>query len=119
MDYDLLGKQFDYNKQKEIERKNERDKSILMDYVRERMKTSMIRNLETFEKDFSYLWGGHDGPTNRNERIFYSLWKKVRTDILDFGNNAIRDVTKELEANNISRKKVTVEYKFKKDLGDE
>ena len=54
-----------------------------------KIKTTMIGALETIEQNFGFLW--EDSVEMRE------LYEKVRNEILDRGNNQIRNITTELE----------------------
>lgn len=54
-----------------------------------KIRTTMIGALETVEKTFGFLWD--QSPEMRE------LYEKARNEILDRGNNQIRNITTELE----------------------
>ena len=57
------------------------------------MQTIMIGELDRFERVFAYLWGS-DADINTlslKELQFRDMWQDVRTQILDFGNDKIRE----------------------------
>ena len=110
MDHKLLKEQAEYNKKEQITKKQNRERDFFADFISGKMKTSMIRSLAEFEKQFEYLWGGKDGPYTKEQKMFKEKWKNVRTSILDFGNNNIREVLDEIYAHIIYLETVTTTY---------
>lgn len=83
------------DKKKEIF--NERSKTRLKKEVRKRIQTTMIGSLSSIEKFFGQLWGeGNPEPSNEQVQI-RELFEELRTEILDKGNNQIRNCEAEIE----------------------
>lgn len=61
-----------------------------------RFKTLMIGSLSRFENSFGYLWNHGDDPKTDSQEEFRDKWEDLRTDILNHGNNQIRQAVDEL-----------------------
>ena len=61
-----------------------------------RFKTIMIGCLSRFEAEFGNLWNNELEPSNSKEAYFREKWEELRSDILDHGNNQIRQGLEEL-----------------------
>ena len=64
-------------------------------YVEKRLQTTMIGALSKFEDNFGYLWG-HNVENEEDltpEQVeFYDMWERTRNQILNQGNNQIRNL---------------------------
>lgn len=68
------------------------------DIIKKRILTTMIGALSRFEDTFGYLWGiDSDNPTISQLDI-EAKWEKVRTEILDHGNNQIRSAINDVRS---------------------
>lgn len=86
-----------------------------MDEYRERLKkiigmkmnTVMIYPLSQFEAAFGHLWGhGKDkDELTSEEKVLLAKWEECRTNILDIGNQQIRNATRELDEHDVRKKK--------------
>lgn len=67
--------------------------------LKKKFNTCFIGALDCFEKAFGHLWGHNIPEFKRSEEQlrWTDLWKRVRTDILNNGNNQIRAVESELQ----------------------
>ena len=55
------------------------------------------RALDQFEREFGYVWGhGEEQPTMEQQEM-RKVWEKVRNNILNNGNNQIRNLETEME----------------------
>lgn len=76
-----------------------------------KFQTTMIGALFEFEKNFGYLWG-HDKDENDltdKELDFLDRWDFTRNQILNNGNNQLRQALNELDKYNGN---ITYKYKF-------
>lgn len=72
-----------------INRKLEADKDKLQQVVSKAMKTIMIGAIASIEEKFGELWGS--GQMDEEQQKFYNVFMECRKDILDKGNNQIRN----------------------------
>ena len=56
----------------------------------------MIGALSTIEENFGFLWNNEENPSSEQEKLMKELYNKVRSEILDRGNNQARNIDAEL-----------------------
>ena len=78
----------------------------------------MIGSLSRFENEFGYLWNNEEEPSNNQEKYFSDKWEDLRHDLLDHGNDQIRNGIQEL--NNYLNKveKYNLQIFYNQDQGD-
>ena len=78
------------------ERNRDVSKDKLFKAAKKKVQTTMIGALSTIEKNFGFLWGyeSSDELTPEQEHM-KELFEEVRADILDRGNNQIRNLEAE------------------------
>jgi hypothetical protein len=88
---------------------NQQDKQI----IKKRIQTTMIGALYEFEENFGYLWGldKEESQLTEKELRFRDQWEDARNNILNKGNNQLRQCLSELEK---SHGQVRYNYRFKK-----
>lgn len=73
------------------------DINKLQSQMEKRIQTTMIGALDKVEKNFGNLWGHYkDGPLTEREEEFAELWDFTRNQILNQGNNQIRNLKEDL-----------------------
>jgi len=89
----------------------------IMEQIETRFKTIMIGSLSRFEKEFGTLWNNDNDPTTDNEAYFRDKWEDLRHDLLDHGNNQIRQGLEELDKylNNVEKYRLQVFYNHNKE----
>lgn len=81
-------------------------KNRLEKITTKKIKTTMIGALATIETIFGFLWEpDQDGTLSNEKSHLYSLYEKARHEILDNGNNQIRNFKAELEQYNVEWKR--------------
>jgi hypothetical protein len=66
--------------------------------MEKRIQTTMIGALDKLEKNFGKLWGHYkDAPLTEQEEEFAELWDITRNQILNQGNNQIRNIKDDFE----------------------
>ena len=86
----------DYKKVRESKYKSD-SKDILSKILKKKIQTTMIGALSTLEENFSFLWTNESGePLSKDQEIMKNLYNKVRSEILDRGNNQARNIDAEL-----------------------
>lgn len=73
-----------------------------------KIKTTMIGALSSIEKKFGFLWGLDDEgkdtgkPLSPEEQHLKEVYDELRSEILDTGNNQIRNLSTEIEQYDVS-----------------
>ncbi len=80
--------------------------------VEKHLRTIMIAALAEFEEEFGVYWGigKDDNQLDPDEQEDRERWKKVRTNILNKGNNKIRASMDEISKYTISPPEYKVEF---------
>ena len=93
----------------------------IIEQIETRFKTIMIGSLARFEKEFGSLWGNNDEPSNNQEAFFRDKWEDLRHDLLDHGNNQIRQGLDELNMylNSVEKYKLQVFYNQNRRIDNE
>lgn len=86
----------DYKKIRDSKYKAE-SKDRLSKILKKKIQTTMIGALSTIEENFSFLWTNEsDKPLTKDQELMKTLYNKVRSEILDRGNNQARNIDAEL-----------------------
>ena len=113
-EYNNLVRQSDKFKTTKEERYKEVSKDRLLKISQKKIQTTMIGALSTIEKNFGFLWGyeSSDELTPEQEHM-KELFEEVRADILDRGNNQIRNLEAEFTNYDINwlRYRITIPVK--------
>lgn len=106
---ELIRAKADYKKQREDKYKVD-SKDRLAKILKKKIETTMIGALSTIEENLGFLWNNEDGsPLTDEQSIMKELYQKVRSTILDKGNNQARNVDAELAQYNVEWLKYQVE----------
>jgi len=84
----------DYKKARELKYKAD-SKDRLSKILKKKIQTTMIGALSSIEENFGFLWNG-DGNVTVDQQILKNLYNKLRSEILDKGNNQARNIDAEL-----------------------
>jgi hypothetical protein len=84
-----------------------------------RFKTLMIGCLSRFEAEFGTLWNNELEPSNTQEEYFRDKWEELRHDILDHGNNQMRQGLEELAEYLNSVDKYHLQVFYNQNKGDQ
>lgn len=71
-------------------------KERLSKILKKKIQTTMIGALSTIEENFGFLWDNKDGKLTKEQELMKNLYNKVRSEILDKGNNQARNIDAEL-----------------------
>lgn len=85
----------DYKKAREIKLKAE-SKDRLSKILKKKIQTTMIGALSTIEENFGFLWNSTGVELTKEQAAMKELYNKVRSEILDKGNNQARNIDAEL-----------------------
>jgi len=85
-----------YKKIRDSKYKSE-SKDRLSKILKKKIQTTMIGALSTIEENLGFLWGGENSlsPTDEQKKMKV-LYEKIRSEILDRGNNQVRNIDAEL-----------------------
>jgi hypothetical protein len=92
---DLRNKNVEYKKQREAKYKAD-SKDRLSKILKKKIQTTMIGALSTIEENFAFLWTSENGTLTPEQENMKNLYNKIRSDILDKGNNQARNIDAEL-----------------------
>jgi transcription termination factor Rho len=85
----------DYKKIRESKYKLD-SKDRLSKILKKKIQTTMIGALSTIEDNFGFLWQTKDSKLTKEQELMKDLYNKVRSEILDKGNNQARNIDAEL-----------------------
>jgi len=87
----------DNYKQKRAERYKDDSRERLSKILKKKIQTTMIGALSSLEENFGFLWdeSNQDIPVEQKKHM-KDLYGKVRSEILDKGNNQARNIDAEL-----------------------
>lgn len=85
----------DYKKARDRKYKTE-SKDRLSKILKKKIQTTMIGALSTVEENFGFLWQSDSGQLTDDQKLMKDLYQKVRSEILDKGNNQARNIDAEL-----------------------
>lgn len=106
---DHLKSSFDFkNRRREKEKAISKEK--LFSVSKKKIQTTMIGAIATIEANFGFLWTG-DNLTNEQLEL-KSIFEEVRSEILDRGNNQIRNLENEFNHYEVFWKRYTLNLPF-------
>lgn len=109
-----LKKHFEFKSKRE-DRQKELSKEKLLKITKKKVQTTMIGALHSIEQHFGFLWNtDNPGP---EENQLKEIFEDLRSEILDRGNNQIRNLESEFTNYEIVWKKYTLKLPFV-DKGD-
>ena len=85
----------DYKKVRESKYKLD-SKDRLAKILKKKIQTTMIGALSSIEENFGFLWNSKQDELTKDQEIMKDLYQKVRSEILDKGNNQARNIDAEL-----------------------
>lgn len=92
---DIIKNKSDYKKAREAKYKFD-SKDRLSKILKKKIQTTMIGALSSIEENFGFLWNSQNGELTQDQKIMKDLYNKVRSEILDKGNNQARNIDAEL-----------------------
>jgi hypothetical protein len=84
-----------YKKIREDKSKQE-SKDRLSKTLKKKIQTTMIGALSSIEENFGFLWESENDSVSVNKQDMKNLYNKLRSEILDKGNNQARNIDAEL-----------------------
>ena len=86
----------DYKKIREAKYKLD-SKERLSKILKKKIQTTMIGALSSIEENLGFLWNSNsDKPLTKDQEQLKDLYNKIRSEILDKGNNQARNIDAEL-----------------------
>lgn len=92
---DLQKQNAEYKKLRETKYKAD-SKDRLSKILKKKIQTTMIGALGSIEENLGFLWNSPDGKPTKEQEIMKNLYNKIRSEILDKGNNQARNIDAEL-----------------------
>ena len=93
--HDIVKNRKDYKEIRENKYKSD-SKDRLSKILKKKIQTTMIGALSSIEEHFGFLWESEDSSLNEQQKAMKELYNKVRSEILDKGNNQARNIDAEL-----------------------
>jgi hypothetical protein len=85
-----------YNRIRDRKYKAE-SKDRLSKVLKKKIETTMIGALSSIEEHLGFLWNNDNNkPLTKDQEFMRSLYNKIRSEILDRGNNQARNIDAEL-----------------------
>ena len=113
-DYDGLIRKSEKFKSDKEERYKEVSKQRLLKIGQKKIQTTMIGALSSVEKHFGFLWGHEkEEELTAEQQHVKDLFEEVRAEILDRGNNQIRNLEAELAHYDVSWLRYHMSIPFK------
>lgn len=92
---DIVKNRSDYKKTRESKYKQE-SRERLSKILKKKIQTTMIGALSSIEENLGFLWNSESGKLSDDQKIMKDLYQKIRSEILDKGNNQARNIDAEL-----------------------
>ena len=109
---DLIRKRSDYKQQRDDKYRVD-SKERLSKIIKKKIETTMIGALSCLEVNFGFLWKHQDGEPASEEQLYMKeIYQKIRSEILDKGNNQARNVDAELSQYDIKWLKYSMSIPF-------
>lgn len=71
-------------------------KDRLSKILKKKIQTTMIGALSSIEENFGFLWQSENGSLSKDQEVMKDIYQKIRSEILDKGNNQARNIDAEL-----------------------
>jgi len=71
-------------------------KERLSKILKKKIQTTMIGALSSIEENLGFLWNSDNGQLTKEQESMKNIYNKIRSDILDRGNNQARNIDAEL-----------------------
>jgi hypothetical protein len=84
-----------YKKLREKKYKAE-SKDRLSKVIKKKIETTMIGALSSIEENLGFLWDNNGKTLTKDQELMKGLYNKIRSEILDKGNNQARNIDAEL-----------------------
>lgn len=86
----------DYKKIRDSKYKTD-SRDRLAKILKKKIQTTMIGALSSMEENLGFLWKNESGgPLTQEQEVLKNIYNKIRSEILDRGNNQARNIDAEL-----------------------
>ena len=117
-------KHWEYKRQvKETKERNhkfqqEHSKRQLKRNIESKFNTAIIGAIVRFENNFGHLWGHgkYDDELTDKERKWLEVWKKTRSEVLDYGHDQSRASKHEIDMYTVDFERYNYEFINKEEL---
>jgi hypothetical protein len=103
---DIVKNRSDYKNQRDSKYKLD-SKERLAKILKKKIQTTMIGALSTVEEHFGFLWDNNES-SEEDKKMMKDLYQKIRSEILDKGNNQARNIDAELSQYDIEWLKYSI-----------
>lgn len=117
MDHMQLRLTHETTKRRNREKFENNSKKRLIANITKKFQTTMIGALSQFEAEFGYLWGMGNSidSLTQEQRVWYDVWQKVRTEILNNGNSQLRACLEEIAQYTMTWNRYQTQFIIRKD----
>lgn len=77
--------------------------------LKKKIQTTMIGALSSIEENFGFLWNSNSGELTKDQKLMKEIYNKIRSEILDKGNNQARNIDAELSQYDIEWLKYSIQ----------
>ena len=118
--YEELIRQSDKFKSDKEQRYKDVSKDRLLKIAKKKIQTTMIGALSSLEKHYGFLWGqDQEGELTPEQQHMKDLYEEIRSEILDKGNNQIRNLETEFNYYDITWLRYQMMIPIKQDYTEE
>ena len=96
----------------------EESKTRLSKILKKKIQTTMIGALSSIEENFGFLWNNSE-TTEKDQKIMKDLYQKIRSEILEKGNNQARYLDAELSQYEVEWLRYSVQIPIGKSTKEE
>tara|TARA_B100000902_G_scaffold395560_1_gene454408 strand:- start:1625 stop:1981 length:357 start_codon:yes stop_codon:yes gene_type:complete len=86
--------------------------------LKKKIQTTMIGALSSIEENLGFLWNSEGGQLTKDQEAMKDLYNKIRSEILDKGNNQARNIDAELAQYDVEWLKYSVTIPMVKNKED-
>ena len=114
--YDNVEKLREIVREKNRKKYEEESLRRLSSIIAKKLQTTFIGAISAIEEGLGYIWGHNkpSGQLDETQRMLAEIWAKVRTDILNNGNNQLRAIKHELDTYTVFWNRYKIEIKPRK-----
>lgn len=82
-------------------------------YMEKRLQTTMIGAIARMEENFGFLWGHDKERLTAKEEEFLDIWEFTRNQILNYGNNQLRNIRDDFDKCLGNQKPIKEKYHYR------
>jgi hypothetical protein len=117
--FSKVNRLYEAQKKENLEVNKSISKDRLEKVLKKKLTTTFIGALDSFEKQFGYLWqhGEPYGSLTENQQKFRDVWNEVRNEVLNKGNAQLRATLLEIAEYEVLWKKKNYFFEIKSETG--